>query len=212
MQGSLAVIAKAPSPGRVKTRLCPPCTPGEAASLAEAALRDTLAAMLETPCDRRLLVLDGEPGRWADPRFELIPQRGRTLDERLAAAFEDAGGPTLLVGMDTPQVTPGLLAGGLRALGEPRTDAVLGPASDGGYWAIGLRRPDPQAFLGVPMSTARTGQAQLARLRGLGLRVRLLTELRDVDRFDDARAAAELGRGTRFEAAFRSLAIPVPAP
>src|ERR687891_127503 len=102
MRGSIAVIAKSPQPGRVKTRLCPPCSPGEAAELAEAAPRDTLAAVLATACDRRLLVLDGEPGAWADPRFELVPQRGETLDERLAAAFEDAGGPTLLIGMDTP--------------------------------------------------------------------------------------------------------------
>jgi rSAM/selenodomain-associated transferase 1 len=207
MQGALAVIAKAPSPGRVKTRLCPPCTPGQAATLAEAALRDTLAAVLDTPCERRLLFLDGEPDGWADPSFELIAQRGRTLDERLAAAFEDARGPTLLIGMDTPQVTASLLTAALRALAAPRTDAVLGSASDGGYWAIGLTRPDPRVFLGVPMSTSRTGEAQLERLREFGLRVRLLRELRDVDRFDDARAAAELGRGTRFEAAFRSLGL-----
>ena len=211
MRSSLAVIAKSPLPGQVKTRLCPPCSPSQAAELAEAALRDTLAAVLATSCDRRLLVLDGEPGDWADPAFEVIAQRGETLDERLAAAFEDAGGPTLLIGMDTPQVTPRLLEDGLRALSAPDADAVLGPALDGGYWAIGLRRPDPLAFLGVPMSTARTGQAQLARLRSLRLRVRLLPTLRDVDLFEDARAAAEAGRGTRFEAAFLSLAIPAAA-
>jgi rSAM/selenodomain-associated transferase 1 len=209
--GSLAVIAKSPEPGRVKTRLCPPCNPRQAAELAEAALRDTLAAVLATACGRRLLVLDGEPGEWADPALEVIPQRGDTLDERLAAAFEDAAGPTLLIGMDTPQVTPRLLGDGLRALAAPGVGAVLGPAPDGGFWAIGLRRPDARAFLGVPMSTARTGQAQLARLRSLGLRVRLLPALRDVDLFEDARAAAEAGKGTRFEAAFRSLAIPAAA-
>jgi uncharacterized protein len=208
---NLAVIAKAPLPGRVKTRLCPPCTPTQAAGLAEAALRDTLAACLAVPCSRRLLVLDGEPGSWNDPGFELIMQRGGTLDERLAAAFEDASGLTLLIGMDTPQVTPELLAAGLARLADPEVDAVLGPALDGGYWAIGLRRPDPRAFLGVPMSTAGTGKAQLARLQALGLTVRLLPELRDVDHLDDARAAAAAARGTRFEAAFRSLALPAAA-
>jgi len=208
MRAALAVIAKSPQAGRVKTRLCPPCTPDEAAGLAEAALRDTLAAVLATRCARRLLVLDGDPAGWAVPGFELIPQRGETLDERLAAAFEDAGGPTLLIGMDTPQVTPGLLRDGLRALAAPGTDAVLGPALDGGYWAIGLSRPDARAFLGVPMSTSRTGDAQLERLDSLGLRVRLLPALRDVDEIEDARAAARSGPGTRFEAAFRSLPIP----
>ncbi|MGA9372264.1 MAG: TIGR04282 family arsenosugar biosynthesis glycosyltransferase, partial [Solirubrobacterales bacterium] len=193
MRASLAVIAKSPAPGRVKTRLCPPCSPGEAARLAEAALRDTLAAVLATRCARRLLVLDGEPGRWVDPAFEVISQRGDTLDERLAAAFDDVGGPALLIGMDTPQVTPALLRTGLRALATRGTDAVLGPALDGGYWAIGLRQPDRRAFLGVPMSTSETGGAQLGRLTSLGLRVRLLPELRDVDRIEDARAAAESG-------------------
>jgi rSAM/selenodomain-associated transferase 1 len=212
MRGSIAVIAKSPQPGRVKTRLCPPCSPSEAAELAEAALRDTLAAVVATTCDRRLLILDGEPGAWADSTFELVAQRGETLDERLAAAFEDAGGPTLLIGMDTPQVTPGLLDHGLRALSTPGTDAVLGFALDGGYWAIGLRRPDPRVFLGVPMSTARTGRAQLSRLRGLGLCVRFLPALRDVDLIPDARAAAEASAGTRFAAAFRALAIPAAAP
>jgi rSAM/selenodomain-associated transferase 1 len=211
MRGSLAVIAKSPQPGRVKTRLCPPCSPDEAAALAEAALRDTLAAVRSARCERRLLVLDGESGAWAHPAFEVIEQRGRTLDERLTAAFEDAGGPTLLIGMDTPQVTPALLEDGLRALAPPEVDAVLGPALDGGYWAIGLRRPDRRAFLGVPMSEPRTGRAQLQRLRSLRLRVQLLPSLRDVDLIEDARAAAEAGKGTRFEAAFRRLAIPAAA-
>ena len=140
-----------------------------------------------------------------------MPQRGESLDQRLAAAFDDIGGPTLLVGMDTPQVTPAQLAAGLEALSAEDTDAVLGPALDGGYWAIGLRRPDSGVFVGVPMSTAKTYQAQLARLRHLGLRVQTLSTLRDVDLIDDARAAAEAGPGTRFAAAFRSLALPVAA-
>jgi hypothetical protein len=207
MQGALAVIAKAPVPGRVKTRLCPPCTPSEAADLAEAALRDTLEAVLAAPCRRRLLILDGDADGWVDSDFEVLRQRGGTLDERLAAAFEDAGGPTLLIGMDTPQVTPDLLAAGLAALDDAEVDAVLGPAVDGGYWAIGLGRPDPRAFLGVPMSKPWTGEAQRGRLRALGLRVRTLPALRDVDVIEDARAAAEASAETKFAAAFRSLSI-----
>ncbi len=209
---SIAVIAKSPRPGRVKTRLCPPCTPREAAGLAEAALRDTLAAVRATPCAGRLLVLEGEPGAWAGPEFEVIPQRGGPLDERLAAAFEDAAGPTLLIGMDTPQITPRLLLEGIRALEAPKADAVLGPAMDGGYWAIGLKNPDPRAFLGVPMSTADTCRAQVERLSDLGLGLRFLPPLRDVDRIEDARAAAAAGRRTHFAAAFRSLAFRAAAP
>src|SRR5262249_56736908 len=71
-----------------------------------------------------------------------------------------------------------------------RGDAFLGPAADGVWWSIGLRAPDAAVFVGVPMSTSRTGAAQHARLRSLGLRVARLPELRDVDDFDDALAVA----------------------
>jgi glycosyltransferase A (GT-A) superfamily protein (DUF2064 family) len=202
---ALAVIAKAPRPGHSKTRLTPPCTPRQAAGLAEAALVDTLHAVLATPCTRRVLVLDGTPGAWLPPGFEIVPQRGAGLDERLAAAFADIGEPTLLVGMDTPQVTPALLAGGLAALsaGAP---AVLGLADDGGYWAIGLPASDPALFHGVPMSTAGTGAAQRERLRRHGRDPVLLTPLRDVDHFDDALAAAALRPAGRFARAVAELA------
>lgn len=101
----LLVVAKAPRAGRSKTRLCPPCTPEEAAWLAEAALADTLAAVAATPVRRRVLVLSGELGPWLPGGFEVLAQRGDGFDEPLAAAFVDAGTPALLVGMDTPQVT-----------------------------------------------------------------------------------------------------------
>lgn len=187
---ALIVIAKAPVPGRSKTRLCPPCTPGQAAALADAALRDTLAAALAAPAARRILALDGAPGPWLPRGFDLVPQPAGGLDVRIAAAFAAAGGPALLIGMDTPHVPVPWLASGLRSIGSGGADAVLGPSPDGGYWALGLRRPDPRAVLGVPMSTARTGQAQRDRLRQLGLRCGALPALRDVDRFPDALAAA----------------------
>jgi rSAM/selenodomain-associated transferase 1 len=195
---ALVVLAKAPRAGRSKTRLCPPCTPAEAAALAEAALVDTLEAVLATPATRRVLALDGRAGTWLPAGFELLAQRGDGLDERLACAFADVGEPALLVGMDTPQVTPADLAGGVARLMAPGTDAVLGPAPDGGYWSVGLRAADARAFVGVPMSTSHTGRAQLARLRGLGLRVALLPAARDVDRIADARAVAALAPRGRF--------------
>jgi uncharacterized protein len=193
---NLIVIAKAPVPGRCKTRLCPPCTPEQAARLAEAALADTLHAVMATPASRRVVVLDGEPGPWLPEGCEVIAQRGGGLDERLAHAFQDVGGASLLIGMDTPQVTPRLLLGGLSSLAA--ADAVLGPARDGGYWALGLQRPDPSLLLGVPMSADHTGRRQLERLRRAGLRVAPLPVLRDVDRIEDAHAVAAEVPGSAF--------------
>jgi rSAM/selenodomain-associated transferase 1 len=206
---TLIVIAKAPMPGRSKTRLTPPCTPQQAADLAEAALTDTLHAVLATPAVRRVLVLEGTPGAWLPDGFEVLPQRGDGLDERLAAAFADVAGPgaatpgpldppALLVGMDTPQLTPELLADAAVALHAPGVDAVLGHAPDGGYWAVGLRVQDPRHFVGVPMSTESTGREQETRLREHGLAVALLPELRDVDLIDDAHAVAALAPHSRF--------------
>jgi rSAM/selenodomain-associated transferase 1 len=203
---ALVVIAKAPSPGRSKTRLCPPCTPEQAASLAEAALRDTIAAMASAPARRRIVALDGEPDGWLPPGFELHPQRGDGLAERLGHALAAAGGPALVVGMDTPQLSPPLLSEVARRLTDPGIDAVLGPALDGGYWTIGLRRPDPRVFSGVPMSSPYTCAAQRGRLQSLGLRTALLPPLRDVDTIEDAAAVAQAFPNTEFAAALTSLA------
>jgi uncharacterized protein len=201
----LLVIAKAPVPGRSKTRLCPPCSAEQAAELAEAALADTLDAVSRTECGGRTIVLDGEPGDWLPGGFEVVPQVGGGLADRLADAFGNCGGPALLIGMDTPQVSPDLLADGLERLGRPGTDAVLGPCPDGGYWAIGMSRPLPGAFEGVPMSTGRTGEAQLNRLRELGLEVDLLDTLSDVDHFADAALVAAERPAGRFAEALRTM-------
>jgi rSAM/selenodomain-associated transferase 1 len=202
---ALAVLAKAPLPGRSKTRLCPPCTPVEAARLASAALADTLSVARSVPAARHVLVIEGSPDAWLGFGFDVIPQRRGGLDERLAAAFEDVGGPALLIGMDTPQLTRRLLSEALCALERPGVDAVIGPAADGGYWCIGLRRSLPAAFIGVPMSAATTGRAQRLRLRELGLRVAELPTLRDVDRFEDAVAVAAAIPGSRFAAALEAV-------
>jgi rSAM/selenodomain-associated transferase 1 len=200
----LLVIAKSPLPGHAKTRLCPPCTPEQAAALAEAALADTLEAAAETSCDGRTLVLDGPCGDWLPAGFEVVAQGGGALGDRLAAAFSGRSEPALLIGMDTPQVDSHLLGEALAELERPGTDAVLGLAEDGGYWAIGLRAPDPAAFEGVPMSSSRTGTCQRDRLRRLGMTVRDLPRLRDVDEMEDARSVAAerpLGRFARTLAA-----------
>jgi len=201
----LLVIAKAPAPGSSKTRLCPPCTDEQAAELAEAALADTLEAVAATGCGGRTLVLEGAPGEWLPEGFEVVPQRGDGLAERLAAAFADRDGAALLVGMDTPQLRPELLDESLERLAEPGCDAVLGPAEDGGYWAIGMRRPRPEVFLGVPMSTERTARRQLIRMHRLGMRVAELPTLRDVDYWPDALAVAAVAPAGRFARTVASL-------
>ncbi|WP_018547775.1 TIGR04282 family arsenosugar biosynthesis glycosyltransferase [Streptomyces sp. LaPpAH-108] len=184
---TLLVIAKEPRPGRVKTRLTPPFSPAQAAALAEAALADTLRAVASAPAVRRLLVLDGRPGPWLPDGFEVVPQCAGGLDERLADAFARCAGPALLIGMDTPQVTPELLTADFADC-----DALFGPAEDGGFWALGLARPDPALLRGVPMSVPETGAVQRERLAAAGLRVRDLPRLRDVDTAADARAVAAL--------------------
>ncbi len=195
---AVVVIAKEPLPGRVKTRLSPPCSPAEAAVLAEAALRDTLATVAAVPARRRLVALEGRPGPWLPRGFETTPQLGAGLGERLANALGEAGGPALVIGMDTPQLTPGMLADACDRLAAPGVDAVLGPALDGGYWTIGLARPAAAVFRGVPMSSPYTGVAQRLRLDELRLRVAELPPLRDVDTIEDARAVARECPGGAF--------------
>jgi uncharacterized protein len=205
------VIAKEPVPGRVKTRLTPPFTHQQGAALAESALVDTLRAVAKTPATGRVLALAGEPGRWLPAGFDVIGQRGGGLDERLAACFDDAyrGDPMVLIGMDTPQVTPGLLSAAAAALES--ADAVFGPAADGGFWLLGLRAPDPSLLLGVPMSVPETGAEQLGRLRDAGLRVSYAPELTDVDTIDSAREVAATAPESLFAATFRSVQATGPA-
>jgi rSAM/selenodomain-associated transferase 1 len=202
---TLLVLAKEPVPGRVKTRLCPPCSPRQAAGLAAAALADTLAVVTAVPARRRVLVLDGRPGPWVPPGVHVVPQAPGDLAARLAAAFATAAGPALLIGMDTPQVTPRLLAAAATRLTSPATRAVLGLARDGGWWALGLRRPDHRVFERVPMGSPHTGARQLQRLVELDLRPALLPALEDVDAYPAALEVARRAPTTRFARAVAAL-------
>jgi rSAM/selenodomain-associated transferase 1 len=197
-QVALLVIAKQPVAGRVKTRLTPPCSPAQAATLAGAALKDTIHAVANTPARDRLLVFDGDPTGWQADGFDVVAQRGDGLGERLQAAFDGIDGPGLLVGMDTPQLTPSALQEAALALMAPDVDAVLGPTIDGGYWCIGFKRPVAGAFEGVPMSSSDTYLRQRQRLSELGLNLRRLQRLRDVDTIADARLVAGSAPDTRF--------------
>lgn len=205
-QSHLLVMAKAPVPGKVKTRLCPPLTPAEAAVLATAALADTLDAVAGCHAERKILALDGSVGDWLPPGFEVIQQRGDSFNERLAAAWADAGGPGLQIGMDTPQVNSDLLDRCLEATFRPGITASLGRATDGGWWAIGLSQQwDSDVFTGVPMSTPSTGTIQLMRLEGAGHRVAQLPWLTDVDCIGDALQVAVRAPRSRFAAVTRNL-------
>lgn len=202
---TVLVLAKAPRPGVSKTRLAPAYGFDGAAVLAAAALADTLAAVAETTCDRRVLVLEGRPVPLLPAEFDVVPQATGGLGERIAAALEAVPGPAMLIGMDTPQVTPDLLS---LDLGGTGADAWLGPAEDGGYWALALREPARfarQVLDGVPMSTSRTGAVQRDRLVAAGLMVEDLPMLRDVDEPGDADIVAATAPGTRFAATLRQL-------
>ncbi|MGY1854764.1 TIGR04282 family arsenosugar biosynthesis glycosyltransferase [Modestobacter sp. SYSU DS0290] len=194
----LLVITKAPVPGRSKTRLTPPCTPEQAAAIASAAVGDTLDVVRAAPVQRRVVALDGEPRDLDLSGCVVVPQADGDLGTRLAHAFADAMAgpdgalPTLLIGMDTPQVTPELLADCLARLVEagPGT-AVLGVAPDGGWWALGLHSPDgAQVLPAVPMSREDTAVTTRAALEGAGLTVLDLPQLTDIDHFPDAVAVA----------------------
>lgn len=202
------VVAKAPFAGQVKTRLCPPLSLEQAAFVAEAALVDTLSTVVNANVLERTIVLDGDPGAWLPPPLRVILQRSGTFAERLAGAIADSFAevalPTLLIGMDTPHVQVSQIEMAARCLVRDDTDVVLGLAEDGGFWIIGTKRPVPGMFEHVEMSTASTGQQQLARLQSLGLHCRMLPVMRDVDVLADALEAAHRAPDTYFAAALRS--------
>ncbi|MGN6324570.1 TIGR04282 family arsenosugar biosynthesis glycosyltransferase [Pseudolysinimonas sp.] len=198
----LVVIAKECLPGRVKTRLHPPFSLEEAAELAAASLDDTLDTLADLPFERRIIAFDGTTPPPLARGWEVVPQCAGGLDERLAAVFDAIDGPTVLVGMDTPQVEAGVLSAALPDWPDD-TDAVFGPAVDGGFWALGMREARGDLIRGVPMSQSDTGVRQLARLTAAGLRVRLLPPLLDVDDIGSARRVAEAAPDGRFAATLR---------
>jgi uncharacterized protein len=201
----LGVFAKAPVPGRVKTRLARDIGPAAAAALYRRLGRQVVAAAVGsgyrtlvwfTPPSSRDAVrgwLDGlgVAGFW--------PQAGGNLGTRLVHAFgrSFAAGDcaVVIIGTDAPGVNRRIVAAAFRALRAH--DLVLGPSLDGGYYLIGLSTPQPALFRAIPWSTGGVLRATEARARALGLSVRLLPPLRDVDRARDARAMGLLSEARR---------------
>lgn len=206
---TVAVIAKECLPGRVKTRLSPPLSPEDAAHLAQLSLSSTLETVRQLPARDRLLVMDGTPTAGDAKGFVVVPQVSGGLDERLAAICDAASGPLLIIGMDTPQFSLHHVAPLLKDWGTGTVvrDAWLGPASDGGFWALALRKPTGTLIRGVPMSTDTTGAHQLDRLRAAGLTTGMLPELRDMDYFSDAVEIAAGMPGTEFSSAVAQAAL-----
>lgn len=215
LRAALLVLAKAPVPGKVKTRLCPPATPEQAARIAAAAFLDTLDAVLAVPGVAPVVALTGDltdavDGAALTARLRattVLPQRGTTLGQRIAAAYADTAAavgdrPVLQIGMDTPQVDAALLGHCLDLLDGDGVDAALGMAADGGWWVLGVRRPELADLIAeVPTSCPDTGAQTLAALHTAGCRVIELPELSDVDTWPDAAAVAAHVPGGRFAAA-----------
>ena len=194
---TLIIIAKECIPGRVKTRLHPPLSLEQAAALASASLSDTFRAVSTLDASRRILLFDGNLLPLGSEPYDVIHQVSGDLDMRLGAIFDECEGPTVLVGMDTPQLEAAMIAP-LFDEWPADVDAVLGFANDGGYWMIAMAEPDGSLIRGIPMSQDDTGRRQLERLTEAGLRVRMLPELIDVDTIDDARLVAGLAPQTEF--------------
>lgn len=215
MSTQVLVVAKAPEPGRVKTRLGADIGMDWAAEVAAAALLDTLAAATDAVGAARChLSLDGDLDtavRGAELRRALAgwhrhPQRGRDLGARLADAYARVPGPVVQVGMDTPQLTPELLHAAAAGLDDH--DAVLGPAEDGGWWVLALRDPTHAWVLRrVAMSTPSTGADTRAALSEAGLDVMSAATLRDIDDVADADAVAALAPGSRFARAWAGVRV-----
>jgi hypothetical protein len=197
---TLLVVAKAPEPGRAKTRLAATIGDRVAAEIAAAALLDTLDAVAAAPVAARVVALTGElesAASAADIRrrlesFTVIGQRGDDFADRLANAHADAadGQPVLQIGMDTPQVTDELLASCARRLLQAQ--AVLGLACDGGWWVLGLQTPaTAECLRSVPMSQPDTGELTLKALRDNGIDVYPVEVLTDFDIVDDVAAVRE---------------------
>jgi rSAM/selenodomain-associated transferase 1 len=190
----MAVMAKVPAAGEVKTRLCPPLSPGQAAGLARCFLQDRLEQIRGIDLAEPLVAFapperESEMRRLVTDPVQLVPQRGADLGARLDRLLTDllaAGHPgAIAVDADSPTVPTAFLRRACAELLRATADVVIGPCEDGGYYLVGLRQPVPALFTGVPWSTPAVLPETVARARRLGLRLTLLPAWFDVDRGED---------------------------
>lgn len=203
-QTALVVFAKAPIPGQVKTRLCPPLTPDEAATLHGSFVLDTLertkaaVVKLKLPFKRFLACAPSAAHVFFQIMEErhgvtLLDQVGDDIGSRMSHAFDALFAKgyrlVLIVGADVPALPLDHYQQALTLLESH--DVVLGPALDGGYYLIGLKRAVPELFAGVPWSTDRVLPLTKEKAEHLGLSTALLPAWRDVDTIDDLAALIE---------------------
>jgi uncharacterized protein len=201
---ALIIFAKAPTPGQVKTRLCPPLTADEAATLHGSFVLDTLertrtaVAKLKLPLDRYLACSPSSTAVFFKIMEErhvvmLIDQEGDDLGARMSRAFETmfARGyqRVLIVGTDVPSLPLEHYKQALALL--DKHEVVLGPALDRGYYLIGLNKPMPGLFENIPWSTDRVLSLTHEKATRLGLTIGLLPEWRDIDTIEDLLALIE---------------------
>lgn len=191
---AVAMIVKAPRAGAVKTRLVPPLTFAEAAELSVCFVRDTAANIHAVAADNRNVqpIAVYTPADAATQfrtllpaEFNLLPQRGQSLGERLVSATEDLfalGHESLcLLGSDSPTVPPLLLTQAVEALGRAGDRVVLGASDDGGYYLIGLKKAHRHLFQEIRWSTAEVLRQTCERATELNLEIELLPAWYDVD-------------------------------
>jgi rSAM/selenodomain-associated transferase 1 len=190
---ALIVMAKLPLPGRVKTRLCPPLSAADAASLYACLLSDTASEMATLVRVRRYLYLDppGElesPGNPLFQAFERRPQTGKDLGERMASAtltaFRSGAESVVIVGTDCPSLSAGRVRQAFRELRDG-AEAVFCPTADGGFCIVGLSSPEVRIFRRIAWSTSAALADVSGRCRELGLSFSLLPPERDVDVYED---------------------------
>lgn len=185
-------MAKAPLPGQVKTRLCPPCTLEEAARLYRCFLLDTFE-LVGGLRGVTVTVAYFPPGAeeafksMVPSAFELMPQEGDDLGERLSRAFEQLFSlgyeRVVAIGADSPTLPPAYIKQSFELLAG--AELVLGPSADGGYYLIGMKAFHPELFRGVAMGTEKVFSQTLERARRANLRVSFLPPWYDVDTQDD---------------------------
>ena len=190
---ALIIFAKAPIPGQVKTRLCPPLAPDEAATLHGTMVLDTLER------SRNLLGFDRflacAPSK-QHPFFKAIEARqgvrlleqtngdlGSRMHHAFSAAFDLGFQSAVIVGTDLPTVHSEMFRQALHALAD--NDGVLGPSVDGGYYLIGLNKLAPELFSDIPWSTDQVFTLTQQKAQSLGLSMKLLTQRRDLDTITD---------------------------
>jgi uncharacterized protein len=190
---ALAIMAKAPRSGKVKTRLSPPLTPAEAAALNIAFLQDTAeniaAVAREAPAAGLISYTPiGDESAFAGllpPGFALVPQRGEGFGDRLLHAAQDilalGFASVCLIDSDSPTAPRAAFLQAVRELARPGDRLVLGPSDDGGYYLIGLKHPHPEPFAEIAWSTSAVFAQTCARARAVHLEVVELPRWYDVD-------------------------------